>query len=157
MLVRVAQIRVVVDDDHQPATVVPNSLTLRHEAILFPRDPAIVSVRQARNLDDLLDIVKLMKDSVIAWDVLDLGIWKNFSQLAFHRLPFEAAPKIIQNPEPTSIEIFAHDCGSLVGEYHLFGLARINEGIAEQIRIVDRNRSFMVRNIEIRQPLETRD
>src|SRR5262249_30133339 len=74
-----------------------------------------------------------------------------------HRLPLEGTPKIIQDPETTASEILAHDRGIFVSEDHLFRFAGINEGIPEEVWIVDRHSAFIVRDIEVGQTLQPHD
>src|SRR5215813_9098335 len=157
VLVRVTEIGVVIDHNHQAPVVIPNAFALRDKTILFPSDPAVVGVCEAWHLDDLVDVIKLMKDGVIAWDVLELHVWEDFSQLPFHSLPLEAAPKVIQNPKAATLEILSHNRSIILRENHLLGLAGINEWVSKEIRIVDRHCPFVICNVEVRQALQAHD
>ena len=95
MLVGVAQIGVVVNHHYETAVIIPHAFTFRHKAVRLPGDPAVIGVCKAGDLNDVFDIVKLVKYRVIPGNVFDLSVGKDFSQLMFHRLPFEGPPKII--------------------------------------------------------------
>src|SRR5262245_61477274 len=70
--VRVAEIRIVIDHHHEPAVVVEDAFAFSDESVLFPGNAAVEDIREAWNLDDFVDVEKLMEDGVIFWDVLDL-------------------------------------------------------------------------------------
>src|SRR5678815_946364 len=68
VLVRITEVRIVVDYHHQSSGLVPDTFAFCGESVLFVRDEqSFASIGETRNLLQVVDIEELMKKRMADW------------------------------------------------------------------------------------------
>jgi len=155
--VGVAKVGVVIDNHHQTSVVIPYPFAFGLKAIRFPGNPAVECICQARCLYQMVDIVEHVKNRMVARNVFDFTVRKDFANLPFECRPFEATPEIIDDPESTALQVVSEDSGVVLRQDHLFDFTGVDQRVLEQVWIVNRNYPLLIGDVDVRQTFQDID
>ena len=131
----VAHVRVPVDQDHRPPSIILYSTEVGGVAPFFP-GAALQERAESWRLRERREVVEAMKDRVLRRKIDDLAIGKHPLQLAFEIQPLDRTVKIVERQRAAAQEELAKDRNLRFLEPKIARLDDVDPGIVPEVGIL---------------------